>query len=150
VFDVFDDWPFAGGPFSSSSSPMLRQHDFAPRVDIKERDDTIHIVADLPGVSKDNLKVSVTRNVLAIEGERKSEESKDEEHEGVKYHRQERTYGKFMRRFELPQGVEPKDINVKFTDGILNIDIPKPKAQQNKEDHVLDIGCGLKLLMRRK
>jgi HSP20 family protein len=79
------------------------------------------IKAELPGVNKEDVKVTVVGGVLSISGERKAEkEEKDK-----KYHRIERSYGSFIRSFTLPEGVSSDKIDAEFKDGILRLHLPK-------------------------
>jgi HSP20 family protein len=102
---------------------------WAPAVDIQETDKDYVIQADLPDVKKENIKVQLQDGVLTIEGVRKSE--KDET--GRTFHRIEREYGQFMRRFAVPTEIDAAKIVAEFKDGVLNVKMPKsapatPKA----------------------
>jgi len=102
--------------------------DWSPSADIHETKDGYVIEAHLPGVKRENTKIDVDRNVLTIRGERKDErENKNDE---TKYWQKESSYGTFMRRFTLPDEVDPKKIKASFKDGVLNLTIPKsPEAE---------------------
>ncbi len=107
--------------------------DFAPPVDIQETDKEYLIKAELPEVKKEDVKVEMLDGVLTIEGERRQEK----EEKGKKFHRMERSYGKFVRQFSLPSEVEPAKIQAEFKDGMLNVHLPKtavvkPKAIEVK------------------
>ena len=87
------------------------------------------IKADLPEVKKDDVKVEFEDGVLTVEGERKQER----EEKGKKFHKIEREYGKFVRRFALPTEVDAATLSAEFKDGVLNVHLPKssngkPKA----------------------
>ena len=111
---------------------------FMPKVEISEENGLVKISSDLPGLTKDDIKVVVSKdNVLSISGERKAEESKEEEKDGRKIHRTEKHYGRFVRRFELPPGTDASKIDVKFQNGVLDIVIPK--SEEKLDDHVLHI-----------
>jgi len=102
---------------------------WAPLTDILENDDNYTIKVDLPGVSKDDLKISYENGALAISGERKSEkETKD-----AKFHRVERTYGNFYRSFTLPQQINQDKIEAEFSNGQLEITIPKTEEVKPKQ-----------------
>jgi HSP20 family protein len=103
---------------------------WAPRVDIHEAKDKFVVEAEVPGVKKDDIKLSVHDDRLSIEGERKYEH---EEHEDCDCHRQERFYGKFHRSFTLPTAVDATKIVAKYNDGVLNIELPKKEAALPKE-----------------
>ncbi len=100
--------------------------DWAPVVDISEDDKEFIIKAELPGLKRDEVKVTVEDGVLSIAGERKSEK----EEKNKKFHRVERSYGSFLRSFTLPEGADATKVNAEFTDGVLNVRLAKtPKAQ---------------------
>jgi HSP20 family protein len=95
--------------------------DWAPACDIKETETEYVVTADLPDVKKEEVKVNFHEGVLAIEGERKLEK----EEKGETFHRIERGYGKFVRRFLLPTEVEMNRITAEFKNGVLNVHVPK-------------------------
>ena len=101
---------------------------WAPRVDITEDDKEYVINAELPGVKKEDVKVSIENGVLSISGERKTEK----EEKGKKYHRVEQTYGTFMRSFTLPEGSSGEKISAEFRDGILKVRLPKGEEAKAK------------------
>ncbi len=100
-----------------------------PTVDISETENGFEIHAELPGVTDDDLNVSVTDNLLTIKGEKRQEEKT----EGKNYHRVERRYGSFQRSFTLPRQVNTSDIKAGFKDGILTLSILKPDEVKPKE-----------------
>ena len=99
-------------------------HDWTPSVDISETDDVFKVRAELPGVAKDDLHVSVKDNLLTLSGEKRQESVDDTQN----YRRVERRYGSFQRRFTLPSEVETDDIKAEFSDGVLTLSIPKPEV----------------------
>ena len=117
-------------------SPLLR-HDIWPRVgefgraewtpevEIIERDGKLVVRADLPGLTKDNVKVEVTGEALIISGERKGE--KEEKGEG--FYRSERTYGSFFRRIPLPENVKTEEATATFKNGVLEVEMQAPKRE---------------------
>ena len=100
-----------------------------PTVDIAETENGYEIRAERPGVSEDDVNVSVTDNLLTVKGEKRQEA----ETEGKNYHRVERRYGSFQRRFTLPSEVATDDIKAEFTDGVLTLSIPKPETVKPTE-----------------
>ena len=80
---------------------------------------------ELPGVSKDDVKVEVSDNLLTISGERKEE--KEEKREG--YYRSERSYGSFYRQVPLPEGAKTDTAKAEFTDGVLQITMQAPERE---------------------
>lgn len=100
--------------------------DWAPVVDISEDDKEYVVKAELPGLKREEVKVTVEDGVLSISGERKAEK----EEKTRKYHRIERSHGSFLRSFTLPEGCDPAQVNAEFKDGVLNVHLAKsPKAQ---------------------
>lgn len=97
--------------------------DWAPAVDIQETDADYAVKVDLPEVKKDDIKVEMRDGVLSIEGERKQEK----EEKGKKFHRVERQYGQFVRRFSLPD-VDNAKVQAEFKDGVLRVTLPKAAA----------------------
>jgi HSP20 family protein len=95
--------------------------DWAPAIDIQETDGEYLIHADLPAVKKEDVKVSVQDGILEVEGERKQEK----EEKGRKFHRIERSYGRFVRRLALPTDVDQQQVAAEFKDGVLVVHLPK-------------------------
>lgn len=107
--------------------------DWAPAVDIQETDNEYVVKADLPEVKKEDVKVGFEDGVLTVEGERKMEK----EEKNKKFHKIERGYGKFVRRFALPTEVDGAKVSAEFKEGVLNVHLPKtanarPKAIEVK------------------
>lgn len=102
--------------------------DWAPRVDVKETPEEFLIFAELPGVRKEDVKVTVKDGVLSLKGERKMEK----EEKNTKYHRVERHYGSFMRSFSVPEGVDETKVLADYKEGVLNVHLPKSKDAKAK------------------
>lgn len=103
--------------------------DWSPAVDIVENKDAFVLRADLPGVNRDAIDVSMDDGVLTIAGERRAEEAT--EFDGIK--RFERVTGRFQRRFTLPESADAEGIKARSVDGILEIRIPKrPEVQARR------------------
>lgn len=103
---------------------------FTPRVDISEDEKNLYITAELPGMTKDDIEVTVSEDgVLTIRGEKKEEKKE----EGENYIRIERSFGKFSRSFMLPENVKADEISGKFENGVLRLTIPKAEVQKAKE-----------------
>ena len=100
-----------------------------PAVDIYENDDAFVATADLPGLKKDDIDVSIEDNVLTVSGERKFEKSEDE----GSFRRVERSYGTFRRSFTLPRGVESAKVEAKFEDGVLTLTLPKSELAKSRK-----------------
>jgi HSP20 family protein len=101
---------------------------WAPSVNISETDSSYVLKADLPDVKKEDVKVTHENGVLTLEGERRQE--KREEHE--KFHRVESSYGKFLRRFTLPENAAVDSIEASYKDGALTVTIPKAEVKAPK------------------
>jgi HSP20 family protein len=94
---------------------------WAPLVDISEDDHEYTIKAELPGIEKENVKITVENGTLLITGERASEG----EEKNRKYHRVERAYGSFLRSFTLPDDADGTKIRAEFKNGVLKVHLPK-------------------------
>lgn len=95
--------------------------DWMPTVDITENKKAFKIKAELPEVDKEDVHVTLDNNVLTLQGERRYETEEEDE----QYHRVERSYGKFVRRFTLPENVDENGIQAKFKNGMLYLTLPK-------------------------
>lgn len=105
--------------------------DWAPAVDIIEEKDRFVLRADVPGVARDDIEISMEDGILTIAGERHTEKHEDEDEDGVK--RFERVSGKFYRRFTLPETADAEGIGARSANGILEIAIPKlPEVQPRR------------------
>lgn len=102
---------------------------WVPLTDVAEDNDNYYLKADLPGIKKEDVKISYSDGSLSISGERSQEkETKDK-----KFHRIERSYGKYYRSFSIPNEIKEDKIKAEFTDGQLNITIPKAEEVKPKE-----------------
>ncbi|KAF5180890.1 17.3 kDa class I heat shock protein [Thalictrum thalictroides] len=140
VFDPFslDVWdPFQGFPFntnsnnnslSASSSSAREASQFAStRIDWKETPEAHVFKADLPGLKKEEVKVEVEEGkVLQISGER----SKESEEKNDKWHRVERSSGKFLRRFRLPENAKVDEVKAAMENGVLTVTVPKQEVKK--------------------
>jgi HSP20 family protein len=105
---------------------------WSPAVDIAEHDNEFIVKVELPGVSKDDVKITLGSNVLTIHGEKKQDrETKDDN-----YHRTERMYGSFQRSFTLPSTVRGDKIDAVYKDGILTVTLPKAEEAKPKQIEV--------------
>jgi HSP20 family protein len=102
--------------------------DWAPALDVQETDKEYLVKTDLPEVKREDVKVTVENGMLAVEGERKMEM----EEKGKKFHRVERSYGKFVRRLAVPSDVDAQKVAADFKDGVLNVHLPKSAAAKSK------------------
>jgi HSP20 family protein len=117
--------------FFNESFPVAKRS-FEPTVDVRENDKQFVISAELPGLSKDDFKITVENNTLILEGEKKIENEEKAEN----YYRSERSYGKFRRAFRLTDTVDSGKIKADYKNGILEIEIPKSEKAQPKHIEV--------------
>lgn len=138
---IFEDFTGARGFFGAPRGRARPHPDgglataaFSPPITVRERDNNLVIHADLPGLTKDDVKVDVAEGMITIEGERK--EHKEEKSEGQYY--SECSYGCFSRSIPLPEGVDLSAVKAKFQNGVLEITAPLPK-QIKPESRRLEI-----------
>ncbi|MFZ1081900.1 MAG: Hsp20/alpha crystallin family protein [Candidatus Kryptoniota bacterium] len=105
---------------------------WSPRTDVIENKEAYVIKAELPGVNRSDVKITLNENVLTIKGEKKQEKEENEKN----FHRVERSYGSFERSFTLPIGVKSDKIDAAYKDGILTIILPKAEETTPKEIEV--------------
>jgi len=138
--DIWDEmdrmWREAWGESSSPVGwwrrPLIEEKGWLPAVDMLEKEDKLIIKAELPGVSKDDVSISVSDNVLTIKGEKKTEEEVKEED----YYCCERAVGSFYRAITLPANVDADKISATFKDGVMEITVPKVEEAKPKEIEV--------------
>ena len=106
--------------------------DWRPSADISETEQEYLIRAELPAVKKDDVKVTVDRGVITIEGERRQEK----EEKGEKRHRVERVYGSFARSFLLPDAINVDAIRCESRDGVLTVHVPKTAIEKPKSKQI--------------
>lgn len=115
--------------FESFLTPTTSQQGdvpFTPRVDVAERKDRYEISAELPGVDKKDIEVTLDNGLLTLSAESRYEDKQEEEGRLI---RQERRYGKFMRTFNLGTDVNEEDIKAEFKDGLLRLTVPRVEEQ---------------------
>ncbi len=119
-------------PHDESAQEMLAMADWTPSVDISETDLAYLVKAEIPGVRKEDVKVTIQDGLLGIQGERKQE--KDEK--GKNFHRIERLYGSFARSFRMPADADENSVKAEFKDGMLNISMDKLEKAKSKQINV--------------
>ncbi|HXI43384.1 MAG TPA: Hsp20/alpha crystallin family protein [Bryobacteraceae bacterium] len=112
--------------FQSVSGRREESALWSPAVEVSEHDGKIEVVADLPGVKENDVKVEVTDEGLVIQGERRREH----EEKGEGFYRSERTYGQFYRLIPLPEGANLDQARAEFRNGELRVGIPVPEQQR--------------------
>ena len=103
---------------------------FSPRIDVSEDKDHLNVIAEIPGIKKDNIKITLQDNVLTIEGEKKKASEQKEKN----FYRSERMFGSFKRCVTLPVEVDSEKVDAKFEDGMLHVQLKKiePKTKSEK------------------
>jgi HSP20 family protein len=109
---------------------VLENSTWSPVVEIKEAAGMFRVIAELPGVDAENVKVRVTEDAVVLEGERKRE--KEEKREG--FYRSERSYGSFYRALPLPKGADPDKASAAFSNGVLEIVVPVSASKANSRE----------------
>lgn len=120
-----DFWPL----WPSLRLSPFETGDWMPAIDMYEKDDKYMVKAELPGMSEEDVDISVAGDRLTIKGEKKSEKEVNEEH----YYRNERSYGSFFRIIDLPPDTDNEKIEANFDSGVLEVTIPKTVAAKHKK-----------------
>ncbi len=138
LFDRFSEqWPNLPNIFGKGWSYPMAEFErrfgdaklqLTPRVDVTENESQYDIVVELPGMNNDDIEVAINDDSLTVKGEKRDEAEKKDKN----YHIRECSYGAFQRTFRIPGGVENDNIEASFSNGILNIKMPKSeKAKEN-------------------
>ena len=105
---------------------------FSPRIDVYANDKSFFIEAELPGMKKDAIKISLQDTILTVSGEKKKAVSSEDE----EYFRNERIFGNFSRSFTLPEDINPDSTEAVFEDGVLKISVGKKEVKTEKEKNI--------------
>lgn len=124
--------PAAGRDESGERDESMALVEWVPVVDVLETDNEFQIRAELPGVEKTDVKLSVEKGVLLISGHREQ----DKEDKGARYHKIERAYGSFARSFTMPDTVDEHKIAAEFKNGVLTVRLPKSEKARPKSIEV--------------
>ena len=131
--DAFAGWPFENQGAITSA--------WIPPCDIMEDGEGVRIVMEIPGVSPDDVKLSLENNMLTIRGEKRQQEERESQERRV--HRYERSYGAFERTFALPNTVDAEKIEADFDGGVLTVTLPKSERMRPREIKVkTGVGSG--------
>ena len=122
---LFEDFDLGGGWLAPVFKGQFGDGLWSPQIEMLERNGELVVRADLPGLTKDDVKVELTDNAITIEGERKSEH----EEKGEGYYRTERSYGSFYRQIPLPEGVSANDAKATFNNGVLEVTLKAPERE---------------------
>jgi HSP20 family protein len=121
---LFSDDFFRPFGFMTRPDEGPAQAGWLPAVDVRESDDAFVFTAELPGIAKEEVEITVDDGILTIKGERRFNENDEEKN----YRRIERAYGTFSRSFTLPSAVDAERIQASFKDGLLTVDVPKAEV----------------------
>jgi HSP20 family protein len=121
--DAFTSWPFQSQENGALTASWI------PACDVFENTDAVKIIAEVPGVRAEDVKISLENNLLTIRGEKRQQAEEKTE----RVHRYERTYGGFERAFALPTTVDPEKIAANYANGILTVTIPKTERARPRE-----------------
>lgn len=133
VFDRFFGEPARPDLFAWSED--ARRGSWTPAVDIRETDEAFHVHAELPGLTKEDVQITLENNVLRLSGERRFEK----EDEKDSYHRIERAYGSFTRSFSVPDDADDSKVSAEFKDGVLTVRLVKSEKSRPK---AIDVKVG--------
>ena len=128
LFDFRGGFP-SGVPHLGLFPESAASAGWAPAVEVTERGGQLVVRADLPGLTKDDVKVEVRADAIAIQGERRQE--REEKRKGV--YRSERTYGSFYREIPLPEGADTEQAKATFKNGVLEITMPAPRPAKGRK-----------------
>jgi HSP20 family protein len=121
-------------PRSLGAVGALTTAGLSPIIDVTETDKEIEITAELPGLERQDVEVSLEDNVLTNRGEKKMPADADDKNKN--YHMTERSYGIFYRAFQLPVGIDPASVEATMSNGVLKIKISKPAHTDAKKIEV--------------
>lgn len=125
---LFDNF-FRGGMQDDGSCALSY---WTPAADITEHDNEFVVKVELPGINKEDVKITLESNILTIRGDKKQEKNVKDEN----YHRVERMYDSFQRSFTLPRSVRSEKIDAVYKDGILTVTLPKAEEAKAKQIEV--------------
>jgi HSP20 family protein len=128
VDQLFNSFLGANSLFGRSVGEGLRDA-WVPAVDVQETDKSFIFTAELPGMGKDDIGITLEDNLLTLSGSRELDEKAEDE----TYHRIERAYGKFSRSFTLPSQVDNTQVEASFKEGLLSIEVPKSEQAQPRK-----------------
>ncbi|HEX2723200.1 MAG TPA: Hsp20/alpha crystallin family protein [Gemmatimonadaceae bacterium] len=101
---------------------------WSPAVDVRETDQELRIDAELPGIHPEEVEITTENGILTIRGEKQMQRKEDDK--DGRYHVVERSYGSFVRSFQLPQGLDESKIEANYENGMLSVHIPKTALPQ--------------------
>jgi HSP20 family protein len=132
---LFDEFPRLRRPFFRDWEPFRVARELRiqpPTVDMYEEKGDVVVKAELPGMNKDEVEVTLSDSHLTIKGEKRKEEKVEEKN----YYRCEREYGSFLRTIQLPSEVKAEGVKATFKDGVLQVRMPKSEQAKKKQVQV--------------
>lgn len=127
--EFFRGWPRPFAPAWPARGAESGQGEFWPTVNLKETNDEFVLTAELPGLEKKELNLSLTEDSVTLKGERRAEKETKEEN----YHYQETSFGTFERVVALPGRIKPAEATAKLKDGVLTLTLPKAEETKKRE-----------------
>ena len=126
--DLFEGFePEVGMPELWHEHELL-EGEFMPPIDMTETPDAVVLTVEVPGMTREDLQVSIENGILTLRGEKREEERR----EGEQWHRYERRYGRFERNLRLPEYVDPERVEARYENGILRLQVPKTEEGKSK------------------
>lgn len=124
------DMKFFDRFFDEFGFPELTdQKQWLPKVDVSETDDHVIVRAEVPGMDKKDINITMSEGILTIQGEKKHEKEEEKEN----YRVVERRYGSFSRSLRVPRGVDADKIEASYKDGVLKVAIPKSDSEKSRK-----------------
>ena len=119
-------------PMSNGGSDVL--NGWAPALDLYEEKDSLILRAELPGMKKEEIEISLHENTISVSGERRNEKK----YEGGQTSREERFFGRFTRSFKLPKQVDASRVKAAYKDGVLTVTLPKTEEAKPRQIEIKD------------
>jgi HSP20 family protein len=116
--------------------PGAQGANLLPKIDVRDTDKDIQITAEMPGLQRDDVDISLEGNTLTIRGEKREERREEDPKSNLQV--SERRYGVFLRAIELPEGIDPSSVQATMSNGVLTVTIPKPARSQPTKIEVKD------------
>jgi HSP20 family protein len=118
--------------FAQGMVPTDAAKSILPNIEISETDNAIEVTAEMPGLERKDVDISIEDDTLTIRGEKKVEENQKDKN----VQHSERTYGVFMRVLQMPPGIDPSSVQATMANGVLKLTIPKPAKPEPKKIEV--------------
>jgi HSP20 family protein len=132
VMRDMDRWfeDFFGRPFPSIMPRFaIQEAEFIPAIDIYEEGNDVIVKAELPGMKKEDIDISLSEDTITLSGEKKAEHKIEKRG----FYRYESSYGSFCRSMTLPSDVQPEKVKAEFKNGVLEVRMPKTEEAKKKE-----------------